>query len=97
MEFRIDDSKINKLKSLLRKEKKSLFILWLIEKIALIQHEIRISLGGCFINNSGIPIGFDIQFVHGLFEQGKGAFEASHRIPESLLRHRQGVGFGLGI
>jgi len=36
MEFRIDDSKINKLKSLLRKEKKSLFILWLIEKIALI-------------------------------------------------------------
>ena len=36
MEFRIDDSKINKLKSLLRKEKKSLLILWLIEKIALI-------------------------------------------------------------
>ena len=36
MEFRIDDSKINKLKSLLRKEKKSLLILWLIEKIVLI-------------------------------------------------------------
>ena len=44
MEFRIDDSKIRKIKSLLRKEKMPLFILWIIEKIALISG-IIISVG----------------------------------------------------